>query len=147
MKVILLQDVSKIGKKFELKDVSDGYARNFLLKNKLAEFATPEAIQKIDRIKHKVEEDRRAKEDAVEKKINSLSESGLVVEAKSNEEGKLFAGVRKEDVLIAMKNAGIEIEDDYVIFEKPVKEAGEIDLPIRVGRKNFKVKLNIKAVK
>ena len=147
MKVILLQDVPKIGKKFETKDVSDGYGRNFLLKNKLAEIATPEVVKKVNNIKKGIEDERISKESAVEKKIGKLPVGGVVIEAKANEEGKLFAGVRKEDLLSAMNKLGVEIESDYIIFEKPIRESGEKDILVKVGKKTFKIKLNIVSVK
>lgn len=143
MKVILLEDVPKLGKKFDIKEVSDGYGRNFLIKNKFAELATFETIQKMDKLKIKAEEERRDREGAIEKKLSILGEAGITIEGKANEEGHLFAGIRKEDVLEALKKAGVEIDEELVIFEKPIKEIGEKEIVVKVGKKEFKIKLNI----
>ena len=90
MKVILLTDVKNLGKAWEIKDVSDGYARNFLFPNNLAETATPDLIKKAEQ--KKALKVKKAEEDLMKvEKLASLLEGLLVkVKAKANDEGKLF---------------------------------------------------------
>ena len=147
MKVILLSDVPKIGRRYDVKEVSDGYGRNFLLKNKLAEIATPDIIKKIESNRIKAEEEKKKKESFVINKINELPETGLSLEAEANKEGNLFAGIRKEDIITVLRNNGAGILEEYLLFDKPIKESGEKELNFKVNGKNFKIKLKIVPIK
>jgi len=142
MKVILLKDVPKLGKKFEVKDVSDGYGRNFLIKNKLAEMATKDSIKKAEENKNRLEEFKKAEEASTIKKLESLGD--VEIESKANEEGQLFAGIKKAEILEELEKRDIKIEEDDLVLEKPIKSIGEHDIDILLGGKKHKVKIKIK---
>ncbi len=145
MKVILLNDVPKIGKRFEVKDVSDGYARNYLLKNKLAEIADEKIIKKIDAMKKKADEDQKNKETLLLEKIKGIND--LCIVAKGNKDGGLFAAIKKEDIISSLVDLGIVIGPKEIDIENPIKTEGDHDFLIKIGNKNHKVKLKINAAK
>src|SRR3989338_5140298 len=110
MQVILLRDVPKVGKKNDVKNVSDGYGRNFLLKNGLAELATSKSLKTAEMSRAKLI-DEKIKEDALLKEsFNKLSLGELILKGKSNDEGVLFAGIKELDVSNALESqAGVTI--------------------------------------
>ncbi|HBP01110.1 MAG: 50S ribosomal protein L9 [Candidatus Moranbacteria bacterium GW2011_GWE1_49_15] len=122
MKIILLQDVKKIGKKGEIKDVSDGYARNFLLAKGLAAAATPAAVEKAKQSEMKQKQELEQKRDAVRKIASSLDGKAIILKVKAKD-GKLFGSVTAKDISAALKNDGFDISDKNIGFE-PMKELG-----------------------
>jgi large subunit ribosomal protein L9 len=135
MKVILLDDVRNIGKKYDIKDVSDGYARNFLFPNVLAEVATSAAIKKIEVMK--AEHDKEDKEahaylEALAKKINGTKIQFVL---KADKSGALFGSVNKETILKAMREHRlIGTERIDIDLKHPIKESGEFTVPIDLKR-------------
>lgn len=146
MKVILLKDVPKIGRRYEIKEVSDGYARNFLLKGGIAEIATPQIIQKIESEKQKMNADRIRREKEVSEKLAEISRETLVIKAKANEDGHLFAGIKKEEVLKLVQSKGAAIKEDELEMNKPIKEIGVHELAVKISGKSTKIKLNINPI-
>lgn len=136
MKVILLHDVPKIGRKFEIKNVADGYARNLLIPKKLAEPATPESERKVAEMKKRHEEELRINEELLFKNISSLKDVRVTLKAKADESGHLFKGIKASEVLSALKTeAHIDLDAKYLVFEKPLKTAGEHKLSAGVPGK------------
>ena len=131
MKVIFLEDVRNVGKKYETKNVSDGYARNFLFPNKLAETATPAAIKNVESIKaerEKEDKETRARLDAIAKKID---ETKIQFELKADKSGAAFGSVNKETILKAMREHKlIGVERIDIDLKYPIKELGEFPVPI-----------------
>lgn len=126
MKVILLQDVPNVGRKYEVKNVSDGFARNFLLVKKLAEIATTQSIQAIDAKKRRDEQKKGIQSDILDKNIQVLDGLKISIKEKANEKGHLFAGIRaKEIAKILKEQKNIEIPEEIIELEKPIKEKGE----------------------
>ncbi|ACI19988.1 50S ribosomal protein L9 [Dictyoglomus thermophilum] len=143
MKVILLKDVKGLGKLGEIKNVADGYARNFLIKNKLALEATESNIKyvksQLDALQKKNE---RKFENAKELKevIESLN---VVIKAKAGESGKLFGSITSEDIALALKEQhNLEI-DKKIIETEPIKLVGEYIVDVRLGM-NVIAKLKVK---
>lgn len=146
MKVILLQDVRKVGKKHEVKNVADGYALNFLIPNKLAESATGSAMKKIDNLKAREAVEKKIKEDLLLKNLKGLS--GVTVEIKepANDKGSLFKGVHSEEIVKALKEQGhLDLLPEYLVLDKPLKDVGEHEIEATVQSKTVKFKVNIKA--
>lgn len=147
MKVILLQDVAKMGKKFDVVDVADGYAFNYLIPRGIAEQALPKRIEELEKRK---EEARAVEQEHIEKLTKELSgvKSNVVIEAKTNEKGKLFAGLEKSDLLNALKEQeGVDVEERFMVMEEPIKETGEHSIPFKVGDKSIDVTFSIKTSK
>ena len=148
MKVILLQDVPKVGRRYEIKDVSDGYARNFLLAQKLARVATPETVKKIEEGKKSTEGVRKAWETEARKKINEAIDAGLSMNVKANEDGGLFSGIKKEEILKLIKDkTGLNFSPEDLLLDKPIKQTGEHDLEVKIGDKTVKLKLEVRPIK
>ena len=99
MKVILLQDVRAIGKKFDVKEVSDGYARNFLFVNKLAKAATPGALKKLEAMKAAHEKEDHELHARLEGIARKLAGTKLEFELAADKSGALFGSVNKESIL------------------------------------------------
>lgn len=132
MKVILLQDVPNVGKKYEVKNVSDGFARNFLFAQKLAEIATTQSIQTIDKKKKQDEQKKEIGKDLLGKNIEALEGLKMSIKEKTNGKGHLFAGIRaKEIVKILKEQKNIGIPEEIIEIEKPIKEKGEHKIKVK----------------
>ena len=132
MKVILLDDVQSVGRRGEVRDVSDGYARNFLLPKKLALNATPGNLKNIGHIKKQQEAkaDRiRGDADGVRGRIEALT---YEERRQASEEGKLFGSVTSQDVVEFLGRNGITVERRRVHLDEPIKALGEAAVPIRL---------------
>jgi large subunit ribosomal protein L9 len=131
MKIILLEDVRKVGKKFDVKEVSDGYARNFLFVNGLAEPATQGALKKLETMKaehDKVDKELRAHLTELARKI---TDTKLEFELAADKSGTIFGSVNKESILKALREHGLVTKERVEIDLKyPIKEAGEHKVPV-----------------
>jgi len=146
MKVLFLKDVPKMGKKYDVKEVTDGYAQNFLLPRKLAELATKNTEKNVEKFKKAEDEMKKVDEALLHKSLKALEEAVVVIKGKANEEGKLFAAIHKEEISEKLREqAGISMPPEYFDIEKPVKEIGEHEIPVVVGEKKGKFKLVIEA--
>ena len=134
MKVILLQDVKGKGKKGQMLEISDGYARNFLLPKKLAIEATPDAINTM-RMNDKAAAERAAKERAEALEIShKLREMTLVVTAKGGGAGKLFGSVTSQEIADALKaKSGIAIDKRKIVMSDPIKTVGTYTVQCKLG--------------
>lgn len=132
MKVILLQDVKKIGMKGEIKEVSDGHARNFLLPQNLAILATPKAIENF---KKQVEAARKAAETdlkATQALASRLDGEELRLKAKAAKDGKLFGGISATQIVSALEKKGFKILKNQIVISDPIKTAGERSIIVRL---------------
>ena len=134
MKVILLQDVKGKGKKGQMLEVSDGYARNFMLPKKLAIEATPDAINTM-RMNDKATQERIAREKAVALEISKkLREMTLTVTAKGGGNGRLFGAVTNQEIATALKaKSGIELDKRKIVISDPIKNVGTYTVTCKLG--------------
>lgn len=144
MKVILLKDVPKVGKRYEIKEVSDGYAKNFLLKNKFGEIATEAVIKKAEDEKKKMHADRQNREVNITEKIIAISEKPIIIESKANDEGHLFAGIKKEDILALIIKKGADIKPEELEMDKPIKEIGSHEVTVKISGKPAKITIEVR---
>ena len=132
MKVILLDDVSKVGRRGDVRDVSDGYARNFLLPKKLALTATPGNLKNLDHIKTQ----QQAKADRVKGDAETVRAriEALTYEERrqASEEGKLFGSVTAQDIADFLQKHGVKIERRRIQLDEPIKALGETPVTVRV---------------
>ena len=124
MKVILLEDVKGLGLKMDIKKVSDGYARNFLLLRHLALPATPENLNKREQSLKFEEEELKVLKLATEK----LAQERLVFSVKKGEKGEVFGSVSKEDIKLALLEKGYE--ELTIELERPIKNTGEQEVVV-----------------
>lgn len=143
MKVIFLSDVRNVGKKHDIKEVSDGYARNFLFPNALAEQATPSAIKKIDSIKAEHQKEDREVHAHLEALAKKINETKIQFELKADKSGAVFGSVNKETILKAMREHKlIGAERIDIDLKYPIKELGEFVVPIDL-KKGVTAKLGV----
>jgi len=134
MKVIFLQDVKGKGKKGQMAEISDGYARNYLLPKKLAMEATPDAINTM-RMNDKAAAEKAAKERAEALEIaKKLREMTVVVTAKGGGAGKLFGSVTNQEIADALKEkSGIVIDKRKIVLSDPIKNVGTYTVQCKLG--------------
>ncbi len=134
MKVILLQDVKGKGKKGQMLEVSDGYARNFMLPRKLAIEATADAINTM-KMNDKATAERIAKEKAAALEISHrLREMVLVVTAKGGGAGRLFGSVTNQEIADALKaKTGITLDKRKIVIADPIKNVGTYTVQCKLG--------------
>ena len=134
MKIILLKDVAKVGQKFDIKNVSDGYAMNFLFPNNLAEPASSKKIKEVEATKLQHSEEDKVHQDLLLKNIRSLNGARVEMEGKANEKGHLFKGIHIEEIAEELKKQDhIDLKPEYIQLEHPIKEIGEFDITAKVG--------------
>ncbi len=133
MKVILLQDVKGKGKKDQIINVSDGYARNFLFPKKLAAEADAKAIgdakNKEEAQRHKIELERAAAKETAERLLAVV----VKITSKAGVDGKIYGSVTSSDVADALKaQAGIEIDRRKIVMDKPIKAFGKYEYDVKL---------------
>ena len=133
MKVILLQDVKGKGKKGQMIEVSDGYARNFMLPRKLAMEATADAINTM-RMNDKAAAEKAAKERAEALEVShKLREMTVVVKAKGGGQGRLFGAVTNAEIATALEKAGIKLDKRKIVIADPIKSVGTYTVNCKLG--------------
>ena len=134
MIVILLNDVKGKGKKGQMIEVSDGYARNYMLPRKLAQEATADAVNTM-RMNDKATAERQARERAEAVAISKqLRELTLVVKAKGGGAGRLFGAVTTTEIADALKkNAGINIDKRKLVLDENIKNVGTYTVKAKLG--------------
>ena len=145
MKVILLQDVKGKGKKGQMIEVSDGYARNFMLPKKLAMEATADAINTM-RMNDKAAAEKAARERAEAMEIaKQLKEMILVVTAKGGGAGRLFGSVTTQEIADSLKKqTGIDLDKRKIVLEEQIKTVGDYKVKCKLGYEiNAELKLKV----
>lgn len=131
MRVILLKDVEKLGKKYEVKEVADGFARNFLILKGLAKPATEESVKWLDNQK----ETERVKEEEALKKIQEMATAidgqEIIIPIKVGDESQLFESINSQKIWEKLKESGIEIKKSQIELLNPIKELGEFPVKIK----------------
>ena len=144
MKVILTKDVPKLGRKFEVKNVSSGYAQNLLIPKGLAIVATEQALKKAELDRKAMEGERKVMQDLIVKNIKDLDGVTVSCTAKANDKGHLFAGLHKEAVAEEIfKQTQLQIDPNFIQLEHPLKEVGEHEITVKEGDVSATFKLII----
>lgn len=134
MKIILLDNVSNLGNKYDIKDVADGYARNFLFPRKLAKPATKSDADNIIKIRE-AEKEKQAKElTKLQDMAKKLEGQKIEVAMKSGEDGKLYGSVTSNNIASVLKKRGFDVKKEQIILKKPIKGAGVYDVIIKFPR-------------
>jgi large subunit ribosomal protein L9 len=131
MKVILLKDVPKIGKKLEVKEVKDGYARNFLFPQDLAKPATEEVMKWLEVQKEIVE--KKAEEDlkSIQEMASAIDEMEVAISVKAGDKDELFEAINAKKIAEKLKEQGFEIKKEQIDLKDPIKELGEFPIKIK----------------
>ena len=133
MKVILLQDVRGKGKKGQMLEVSDGYARTYMLPRKIAMEATADAINTM-RMNDKATQERQARERAeameLAKRMKAMT---LTVYAKGGGAGRLFGSVTSQEIADALQSQGITLDKRKIVIDEPIKNVGTYTIRCKLG--------------
>lgn len=136
MEVILLEDVKSLGKKGELVKVSEGYARNFLLKKNLGVEATAKSKNDLKLQKQHEEKVAQEKLDAAKAFAEELKEKSITVSIKTGSGGRSFGSVSTKELAAAAKEQlGYELDKKKMVLPQPIKSPGIFDLPIKLHPK------------
>ena len=130
MKVILLQDVEGLGKKYEIKEVKNGHARNFLLPQKQAKAATKEALKWLADQKEVIEKEAEEDLKKAQELASKLDGFELNILVKVGDEGQLFESINSQKIIEKLKENGFEVKKSQVKLEEPIKDVGEFPVNI-----------------
>ena len=131
MRVILLQDVENLGKKYEIKEVKSGYARNFLFPKNLAKAATKEVLKWLETQK---EIESKKAEEALKKTqdvASIIDGQEIIIAVKIGEEGQLFESITSQKIIEKLKESGFEVKKNQIDLLEPIKELGEFPIKIK----------------
>lgn len=131
MRIILLQDVEKLGKKYEVKEVADGYARNFLIEKGLAKPATEEVLKWLETQKEieakKAEEELKKSQELA----SAIDGQEVMIQVKIGEEGQLFESITSQKISERLKEMGFEVKKSQIDLLEPIKDVGEFPVKIK----------------
>ena len=133
VKVILQKDIPKLGKKDEIKEVSDGYARNFLIKQGLAKQASDALAHDIAQHKISLEQKKAKEKKDLEQLSEKISRLKLKTALKIGNEGGSFGSVSAAKILELLSKQGIKLEKSDIMLDHPIKSLGEYKIKIRLG--------------
>jgi large subunit ribosomal protein L9 len=133
MKVLLVKDVKSLGKAGDVKEVKDGYGRNFLVKKGLAKVATVEVLEEWEREQAKIKAEFEAKIKALNELADKLKETKVTIKRKLGENGHLYGAVTKDDIAKALKDAGFELDKKMVEIKNAIKSVGLHEVSIKLG--------------
>ncbi|MEI3611123.1 50S ribosomal protein L9 [Pseudogracilibacillus sp. SO30301A] len=133
MKVIFLKDVKGKGKKGEVKDVSVGYANNYLFKNNLAEEATPGNLKKLNVQKQKEAEREQEEKSIAEQLKAKLAETTVLIKAKSGEGGRLFGSITSKQIADELKKKHkLDVDRRKIELKDPIRSLGHHKIPVKL---------------
>ncbi len=132
MKLILAADVERLGLMGDLVEVADGYARNYLLPRKMAAVATLKNVKSLEHEKRVIADRIRKEKFAAEEEAKKIGALAIKISVKVGEEGKLFGSVTNKDIAEAMAAEGMQVDKRLILLDKPIKEAGTFQVPVKV---------------
>ncbi|MGE5248416.1 MAG: 50S ribosomal protein L9 [Verrucomicrobiota bacterium] len=133
MKVILREDVEKLGKAGEVVKVADGYGRNYLIPRNLAALANVRNMKALEHNRRVIETRAKKSRKAAEAVASVLSSKSLTIVARAGEEGKLFGAVTSRDIAEALGKEGVAVDRKSVQLADPIKQLGDYRVKIRVA--------------
>lgn len=145
MKVILLKDIENIGKKYEIKDVKDGYAKNFLLPQDLVKLATKDAIKWVESQKEVMEKEAEEELKNIQETASRIDGIEVSIPMKVGEDGQLFESVNNAKIAEQLKEMGYEVKKSKINLVKPIKETGEFPVKINLDH-NLEVEIRVLVV-
>ena len=137
MKIILREDVEKLGKAGEIVKVKDGYGRNYLIPRQLAVLANVRNMKALDHDRRTIETRAKKTRKASEATATTLSAVSLTLPAKAGEEGKLFGAITSRDIAEALGKAGLTVDRKAIQLADPIKQVGDYKVKIRVAADVF----------
>ncbi|MEK7120836.1 MAG: 50S ribosomal protein L9 [Patescibacteria group bacterium] len=143
MKIILLKDVARLGRVGDIKDVSDGYANNFLLPRKLAIIATPARLREFELNKEKMTNTNSERQNVLEGALGAIS-GPIEIKGKANEKGHLYKEIHEKDIMNALKKQyNIELPPNSFDSKLHLKELGQFTVELMPFSKKFPIVVNV----
>jgi large subunit ribosomal protein L9 len=142
MELLLLKTIDHLGEMGEIVDVSAGYARNYLLPKGLAETLSPSALQRVTKLKLKLEDEKKAKALAVREMLTKLgARESYTIMSEADEGGHLFGSVNDAAIADMLKQEGFEIDKKHVVLAEPIKKCDIYTIDIKIGEDTAQFKL------
>lgn len=145
MRIVLLDNVRNVGQKGDIVEVADGYARNFLIPQQLANYASTQEIERAQELQAQREAEEAERQRQAEKLAHSLQNYTLTVSRSAGENGHLYGAIRAADVSTELHNAGFDVEEDTVALEQPIEYTGSYTISLAFETKNVEITLNVEA--
>lgn len=133
MKVLLTQDVAKLGKTGDIKEVHNGYARNFLIPRKMAVLATPTNIKEAESIKDKIQKDEERRKKNLQLLAEKLTTTSITIKRQAGENDKLFGSVTNIDIANALSAENLPVNKRDILLKSPIKSLGIYTIPIKLA--------------
>lgn len=130
MKVILLQDVDNLGKKYEVKEVKDGFARNALFPQGLVKQATPEALKWVEMQQEIMSKQMEGELQKIQEVASKIDGQEITITLKAGDKGQMFESVTSQKVIEEIKKLGVEVKKNQIAME-PIKEFGEFPIKVK----------------
>jgi large subunit ribosomal protein L9 len=145
MKILLLQDIKGVGKKGEIKDVSDGYAQNAILPKNKGLIATDQVVKKYELERSHKEAGEKIQKELAEKTFKDLASKSLIIEANASDKGHLFASIHAPEIMLALKDQfNLSLNPDWIELKHPIKEVGEYKLKLHAHGINGVLNVEVK---
>jgi len=146
IRIVLLKDIENLGRKFEVKDVAAGYAKNFLLPKNLAVLATADLLEKVKLQRRKVLRAQKEEEEKLKAVFKKVNTKLFKTTAKASEEGSLFGSISRQNVSEILRTKGFDIPEEVIQLDKPIKKVGDYKISLRAGKElRASIKLKVLA--
>lgn len=133
MKVILLENIKGVGKKDEVINASDGYARNFLFPKKLAVEANPENMSKLNNKKNSEQHKKNVEKEKAQEIANKMKEITLTIKVKAGDNGKIFGGVTSKEISENLKTQfNIDVDKKKIVLNENIKNLGVFNVSVKL---------------
>ncbi|MEY2665702.1 MAG: hypothetical protein RLZZ480_807 [Candidatus Parcubacteria bacterium] len=143
MKVILLRDVAKIGRRGQVVELPDGYAQNQLIPKKWAEPATPVNLKRIANLDATTKAHKAAEQTEFATAVAELTKNRLVLKGDANAQGHMFKAVHEDDIVAAASLAGVRLEKRAVYIASPIKSLGKHTIELRHGAEKAQCEIEV----
>lgn len=144
VQLILIEDVADLGKIGDQVHVAEGYARNYLIPQKKAEYVTSGALKRIEAKKLKLQKEHEERVAVAKAMAEKIAKVTVEIAVKAGDDDKLFGSVNASMVAEALAAQGIELEKGAIALDEPIKELGQVDVPVKLHAEvstNVKVKV------
>lgn len=146
MEVVLVKDIKNVGHTHDVIDVSDGHAANFLIPQRFAVLATPSTIRNAQTHKVRADAEREVQKQLIIQNLETLAEARIVIVMKANDKGHLYDAVGVPEIASAIKEqTKVELPEDTLRLEHPIKETGTFEIPVAHGESFGKFSIIIEA--
>ena len=146
MKIIFLKDVPRVGRRYEIKEVANGYGRHLVAQG-LADIASPQTIAKIEKRRAQDDAERKIHTDLLLKNLEAMANLKLTIKGKANDKGHLFAAIHKNEILAELNHTTrLMMDPEYLILEKPIKAVGEHIVPVEFGDHKVAITVVVEAL-